>query len=277
MQADDLYALALSLLDTLTAHAPPAPPTPYSPHLVPTSSTSPLDALEARLAGTYTGRALSAVRARASALYAGSTHRRAPGARDYSVRGAVRALQGAIESFALDKAPLKGTRRAAAAAAGGAAGGKGARGWKERLASAALKGGVVLEADEVAEGMREVLELARKAGEMGSAQGFVLVGDLYLVRRSFLPQLAHVVLLADGPLSLADRPPLGPGRRRQSRRGLHAGVRAPRLARGAVQTRLPLLEQLWLGVRWARGQRAPGQRASLLSLTPLTVRSLCCG
>ncbi|GAA5897484.1 hypothetical protein JCM8208_003284 [Rhodotorula glutinis] len=176
-QADDLYALALSLLDTLTAHSPPSPPTPYSPHLVQTSSSSSLDALESRLAGTYTGRALSAIRTRLGALYAGSKHRRAPGARDYSVRGAVRALQGAIERFALDKVSVAGGGRAAK---GGNKAAGSERGWKERLAAAQLKGGVVLEADEVAEGMREVLELAGRAGDLGSAKGYVLVGDLYL-------------------------------------------------------------------------------------------------
>ncbi|BGP36845.1 ERAD-associated protein [Rhodotorula kratochvilovae] len=171
-EAADLYALALSLLDTLTAHSPPPPPTPYSPHLVPLAA-SPLDALEHRLAGTYTGRAFSAVRRRAAALYAGSTQRRPAGARDYSVRGAVRALKAAVEAFARDKVPAVGGRARRT-------GEKGGKGWKVRLAGAALKGGVVLDPEETAEGMREVLQLAQEAGEKGSAEAYVLLGDLLL-------------------------------------------------------------------------------------------------
>ncbi|GAA6051264.1 hypothetical protein JCM3770_006785 [Rhodotorula araucariae] len=172
LEAGDLYALALSLLDSLTAHSLPPPPTPYSPHLV-APAASPLDALEHRLAGTYTGRAFSAVRRRATALYAGSTARRPPGARDYSVRGAVRALRSAVEAFALDKVP-------AVAAKARRAGEKGAKGWKDRLAGAALKSGIVLDPDETAEGMREVVRMAEEAGEKGSPEAYVLLGDLYL-------------------------------------------------------------------------------------------------
>lgn len=126
---------------------------------------------------------MSAVRRRVTSLYAGGTNRaRAAGARDYSVRGAVRALRGAVESFALDKVPVVGSSSFKGARRKGSK--EGGRGWKDRLAGAVLKGGVVLDADEIDEGMREVLELAKEAGEKGAAQGFVLLGDLYLVRLS---------------------------------------------------------------------------------------------
>ncbi|GAA5863624.1 hypothetical protein JCM1840_000083 [Sporobolomyces johnsonii] len=180
LSASDLHALALSLLDALTAHSPPNPPTSYAPHLSRSSRSSLsslsslLDSLESTLGSTTTGAALRGVRKGASYLYAGdSGKRKAPGARDWSVRGAVRALKHAVEAFAMDKPSSRGK-------GGTGTVGEGAQGWKKRLEMAQIKGGVVLADDEVEEGMKEVVRLAKEAAEKGSAEAWVLLGDLYL-------------------------------------------------------------------------------------------------
>ncbi|GAA5994789.1 ubiquitin ligase complex subunit HRD3 [Rhodotorula paludigena] len=182
---EDLFQLSLSLLGELTAHAPPPPPTPYSPHLV--STTSPLDDLEARLEGTVTGSVFRAVRSRVGALYGGK--RKPAGGRDYSVRGAVQALRGAVESFAVDKVARVGNNKGPRGAS------PDGKGWKERLAGAKLKEAVVLEPQEVKEGLREVVELAREAADKGSVEALEFLGDLHLT--------GHLSLAANATEALA--------------------------------------------------------------------------
>ncbi|GAA6001639.1 hypothetical protein JCM10207_002243 [Rhodosporidiobolus poonsookiae] len=188
----DLYALSLSLLDTLTAHSLPASPAPYPAALQPTvsSTTFFLDSLESRLEGTTTGSVLHNVRRGVQYLYAGNDARRkAKGGRDLSVRGAVKALKGAVQAFAVDKPRAVAARRKAT-------GGKGGEGWKERLHKAGLKGGVVLDEEETAEGMQEVLSLARQAGERGSAEAWLLLGALHLTGHLTLPANTSAALEA---------------------------------------------------------------------------------
>lgn len=43
----------------------------------------------------------------------------------------------------------------------------------------------MLDLEEVVEAMEEVVRLAKEAGEHGSAEGWVLLGDLYLVRKAW--------------------------------------------------------------------------------------------
>lgn len=85
-------------------------------------------------------------------------------------------MKSVVESFAVDKPGV--TRSGGARREKG--GTKGA--WKERLKSSTLKGGVVLDAEETTEGLIEVVELARQAGEKGSVDAWMLLGDLHLVR-----------------------------------------------------------------------------------------------
>ncbi|GAA6035230.1 hypothetical protein JCM8097_006429 [Rhodosporidiobolus ruineniae] len=181
LTASDLYSLSLSLLDTITAHSLPPSPAPYPPALQPTVSSLSfhLDALEDRLAGTTTGAVLRGLRRSAARVYAGdASKRKVKGGRDWSVGGVVRGLKGVVESFAKDTPRVVTSSRRR----------KGEKaGWKERLRASTLKGGVVLDEEETAEGMKEVVALARQAGEKGSAEGWLLVGDLYLSGHLALP------------------------------------------------------------------------------------------
>ncbi|GAA5849904.1 hypothetical protein JCM8547_000949 [Rhodosporidiobolus lusitaniae] len=187
LSASDLYALSLSLLDTVTSHTVLpillSSSASYPPALQPSSSsiTFYLDVLESRLDGTQTGRLLRGVRKGASYLYTGSTGGANEGGsrkkKDWSVRGAVKALQGAVKAFAVDPSVVG---KVVGLSSSGRKSKDGGKGWKERLKSSALKGGVVLDEEETAEGMREVVELAREAGEKGSPEAWVMLGDLYL-------------------------------------------------------------------------------------------------
>lgn len=169
----DLYALSLSLLTTLTSHASPPPPTTYTPLLQPSSYTPFLDLLESNL-GSTAGQTIRAVRKAVGYVYGGSNAKSAAGGgRDWSVRGAVNSLKRALTDFA----PLPTSKKMR----GGRV--KGEKGWREKLASMGTNG--VLAKEEVEEGMKEVLKLARDAGEKGSAEAWVLLGDLYLVSRLF--------------------------------------------------------------------------------------------
>lgn len=84
---------------------------------------------------------------------------------------------------------------------------KGAEGWRGKLeAMNGLKGGsAILDEDEVEQAMEDVLRLARQAAESGSAEAWILLGDLHLVRSPFsrslrpmltssLPQTGHLTL-----------------------------------------------------------------------------------
>ncbi|BGO96760.1 ERAD-associated protein [Rhodotorula toruloides] len=166
--AADTYALAVSLLDTLTSHSPPSPPTLYSPHIA--SLDVPFSArIEPILQRSSVGR----FALRVGRLYTGdAAKRRVQGGRDWSVKGAILGLKGTIERFAVDK-----TVRAGKGASGRRRDGKG---WKDRLENAVLNGGVVLDREEIEEGMAEVMELLQTAGERGSAAAWVLLGDLHL-------------------------------------------------------------------------------------------------
>jgi hypothetical protein len=112
----------------------------------------------------------------------------------------VKGLKSVVERFAVDKPKIL-------TSAGGK--GKGGRGaWKERLKNSSLKGGVVLDAEETAEGLKEVVELARQAGEKGSLDAWLLLGDIYLVRTlpsPFSPSKQSLIaffLLQTGHLTL---------------------------------------------------------------------------
>lgn len=194
--AADAYALAVSLLDTLTFHSPPSPPTLYSPNIA--SLDVPFSArIEPILQRSSVGR----FALRVSRLHAGdAAKRRVQSGRDWSVKGAILGLKGAIERFAVDK-----TARAGKGTSGGRRDGKG---WKNRLENAVLKGGVVLDREEIEEGMAEVTELLQSAGQRGSAAAWVLLGDLHLVRRDLACVLPNSLTLPvqSGHLSLAANP-----------------------------------------------------------------------
>ncbi|BGP04904.1 ERAD-associated protein [Rhodotorula toruloides] len=166
--AADAYALAVSLLDTLTFHSPPSPPTLYSPNI------ASLDVpFSARIGPILQRSSVGRFALRVSRLHAGdAAKRRVQSGRDWSVKGAILGLKGAIERFAVDK-----TARAGKGTSGGRRDGKG---WKNRLENAVLKGGVVLDREEIEEGMAEVTELLQSAGQRGSAAAWVLLGDLHL-------------------------------------------------------------------------------------------------
>lgn len=167
--AADTYALAVSLLDTLTSHSPPSPPTPYSPHIA-SLDVSFSTRLEPILQRSSVGR----FALRVGRLYTGdAAKRRVQGGRDWSVKGAITAMKEVIERFAIGKAVRTGK--------GSSSGRRDAKGWKERLENAVLKGGLVLDREEIEEGMAEVTELLEDAGQRGSAAAWVLLGDLHLV------------------------------------------------------------------------------------------------
>lgn len=171
--ADDLFALSLSLLTTLTAHSSPPPPTSY---------TSPpqsylFDSLESNL-GPTANQLISRLHRAATFLYGGSN--RKAGARDWSLKSVVNGVMGKMAQL--------GGRASLSGKAGDEAG------WRERVK--VLGAGGVLSESEVREGMSEVLQLARRATEMGSAEALVLVGDLHLVRQRF-GLLQHTTLKAD--------------------------------------------------------------------------------
>ncbi|GAA5831897.1 hypothetical protein JCM11251_003924 [Rhodosporidiobolus azoricus] len=193
LSAFDLYSLSLSLLDTLTAHSIAPSPSRYPRALQSTISSTSfyLDSLESRLQGTTTGAVLRNVRRGVSSLYGGdASKRKAKGGRDLSVRGAVTVLKGMVDSFARDKP------RAVLSAVKGKKGKGKAEGWKERLRKSGLKGGVVLDEEETSEGMMEVVNLARQAGEKGSLEAWLLLGDLYLTGHLTLPANTSAALHA---------------------------------------------------------------------------------
>lgn len=176
VSASDLYHLAVSLLDSLTAHSSPAPPSSYTPLLRQSSYTPFLDYLEGHL-GATTGSALRASRSALSCLYAGSDSKRRKaspsGGRDWSVRGAVNGLKRLVTDYAALSKPARAGRH------------RGPNGWRAKLeaASGLRAGDVVLDDGEVKEAMAEVTRLARQAAEAGSAEAWVLLGDLHLVSR----------------------------------------------------------------------------------------------
>ncbi|GAA5916071.1 hypothetical protein JCM6882_008305 [Rhodosporidiobolus microsporus] len=193
LSASDLYSLSLSLLDTVTAHSFPAPANRYPPALQPSTSSASfyLDSLESRLSGTTTGTVLRTFRRGVSSLYAGdASKRKAKGGRDWSVRGAVTALKGAVDRFARDRPRVVSTSKGRRGKGGAATG------WKERLRKSGLKGGVVLDEEETREGMLEVLDLARQAGEKGSVDAWLLLGDLHLTGHLTLPANTSAALEA---------------------------------------------------------------------------------
>lgn len=60
---------------------------------------------------------------------------------------------------------------------------KGPKGWQAKLeaASGLRSSHVMLDQEEVGQAMNEVLRLARQAAEAGSAEAWLLLGDLHLV------------------------------------------------------------------------------------------------
>ncbi|GAA5988858.1 hypothetical protein JCM11641_005045 [Rhodosporidiobolus odoratus] len=192
LSASDLYSLALSLLDTLTALSVPSLPAPYPPALQPTASSTSfyLDSLESRLSGSTPGAVVYAVRRATSVVFSGdASKRKAKGGRDWSVGGAVKALRGAVRGFVVAQPrPLRqGSNKDSKSPK---------KGWKEKLQRSALKGGIVLDEEETVEGMLEVVELARQAGEKGSAEAWLLLGDIYLTGHLTLPSNTSAALEA---------------------------------------------------------------------------------
>lgn len=177
--ADDLYNLALSLLDSLAAHSPPPPPTPYSIHLAPNATG--IDRIQARLEGTVTGSVLKRVRTVAGAVASTSGNllgRRKPALRSETtttVQYLIERLKYAIEQLGA-KSTSGRTNQASTGERGGAT-----PGWKEKLRASALKGDVVLTPDELREAWREVIAIAEEAAAAGSSDALLLLGDLYLV------------------------------------------------------------------------------------------------
>lgn len=180
--ADDLYNLALSLLDSLTAHSPLPPPTPYSIHLAPNATG--IDRIQARLEGTVTGSVLQRVRTVAGKV--ASTSGNLLGRRS-AHRKETTTVQYLIErlKYAIEHLGAKSSRRTSgqtdAAATGETGGGAATPGWKEKLQTSALKGNVVLTPDELREAWREVIAIAEEAAAAGSSDALSLLGDLYLV------------------------------------------------------------------------------------------------
>lgn len=185
--ASDLYHLALSLLDSLTAHASPTasstqPTSPFINHASSSSSsdTSPfLNSIESRL-GPTTGTVYRATKSAVTYLYAGSgaksTSRRGGTlqgqSRDWSVRGAVTGLKRLVTHYTAWSAnSIPGRHR-------------GPTGWQAKLeaASGLRAGDVLLDEDEVAQAMNQVVTLARQAAQAGSSEAWTLLGDLHLVR-----------------------------------------------------------------------------------------------
>ncbi|BGP21780.1 ubiquitin-protein ligase Sel1/Ubx2 [Rhodotorula toruloides] len=164
----DTYALAVSLLDTLTSHSPPPPPSSYSPDIATLD-----DHFSAQIEPILQRSSVGRFALRVGRLYTGdAAKRRVQGWRDWSVKGAITALKGAIERFAVDR-----TARGGKASSSGR---RDEKGWKDRLENAVLRGGIVLEREEIEEGMDEVTKLLQRAGERGSAAAWVLLGDLRL-------------------------------------------------------------------------------------------------
>ncbi|GAA5980248.1 hypothetical protein JCM10908_001587 [Rhodotorula pacifica] len=184
--ANDLYQLALSLLDSLTAHSPLPPPTPYSFHLA--ANASGFDRIQARLDGKVTGSVLKRARKVAGAVAStggsllGRKQQQHHRSDTTTVQYLIERLKYAIEQLGA----RSGTAgRAQKASSGGArAGGKEREGklsgWKEKLQASALKGDVVLTWGEVQEAWTEVLALAEEAAAAGSAEALLLLGDIYL-------------------------------------------------------------------------------------------------
>lgn len=261
---DHLYQLAVSLLDSLTAHSPPAPPTAYSPHLAPTLASSAnavsvaLDKLQAKLNGTVTGAAFSRTRAVvgrvgqvASGFVSSVSSSRSPrGGAAARKSGGGSNTENLLRAVVAQIKAVLGTGATTPARGGSASqAGRGDQStsaassgssWKDRIgAAAALKGEyVVLSDEEIAEGWREVVDLAQKAAEAGSVDALVLLGNLYLVGRPPLFLLAsfEAVLMRS---SIGRRSGLGRGSVSRSR-VLHARVGAVRVGRSAVQARLPV-------------------------------------
>lgn len=182
----DLYHLSVSLLASLTSHAAPPPPTSFTPFLQPSSSTPLLDLLESKL-GPTSSSAVRAVRSSVGYLYGGASARGAvQGGRDWSVKGAVNGVTSLVLDYVT---PSKRQTRKAAS---------GAEGWRSKLeALGGLKGGSgMLDEAEVEEGMEEVVSLAYRAAEAGSAEAWVLLANLHLVscssRRNITIQLTSL-------------------------------------------------------------------------------------
>ncbi|TKA54602.1 hypothetical protein B0A53_03009 [Rhodotorula sp. CCFEE 5036] len=189
--ADDLYNLALSLLDSLTAHSPLPPPTPYSIHLAPNATG--IDRLQARLEGTVTGSVLQRVRTVAGAVASTSSHLlgRKPAHRKETttttVQFLIERLKYAIEHLGATSSRRTSGRTPATGEGGGEGGGGAATpGWKEKLQASALRGDVVLTPDELREAWREVIKIAGEAAAAGSSDALLLLGDLYLAGASGL-------------------------------------------------------------------------------------------
>ncbi|GAA6059101.1 hypothetical protein JCM10212_002072 [Sporobolomyces blumeae] len=179
LSASDLYALALSLLDSLTAHSAPNPQTPYLPYLS-TPAASVLDDLEDWLGpSSLPSRTLRTVRTYTERLYAGKPKRAERAGRDWSVRGVVVGMKRAVETFTKDKAMV--------VVNGGRARKRNPKLWRDRLQEAPLKGGIVLNDDETREGMLEVVRLVTLAAEKGNGDAWVLLGDLHLTGHLTLP------------------------------------------------------------------------------------------
>ncbi|GAA5878161.1 hypothetical protein JCM3774_004315 [Rhodotorula dairenensis] len=202
--ADDLYRLALSLLDALTAHAPLPPPTPYSPHLAAKRSTA-VDRFQTRLEGTVTGAVLKRVRTVVGAVAstfgggnllagggAGHTGRRRHSAHNGGGGGAAAATAETTArylverlKYAIERLGGERSRSGRRATPPGQDGdptrpGETVGGWKAKLEAAALRADVVLTSDEVREAWDEVMTVAEAATAAGSADALLLLGDIYL-------------------------------------------------------------------------------------------------
>lgn len=170
--ASDLYHLSVSLLTSLTSHAPPPPPTAFTPLRHSSSSTPLLDALEAKLGRTGG----SAVRAARTVVNLVSGRSKARKGRDLSVTGVL----GTLRNVVVDHSPLGKVAKKVKA------GRKGAEGWRQKLETVSRSKGssAALDESETEQAMEEVLRLARQAADSGSAEAWVLLGDLHLVSYS---------------------------------------------------------------------------------------------
>ncbi|KDE09601.1 hypothetical protein MVLG_00009 [Microbotryum lychnidis-dioicae p1A1 Lamole] len=203
LSAADKYAIADKYLSQITLHASAVASTPYAPLLQPSSYTPFLDLLESHL-GTTTGRGVRALR-KAFGAISGKTKATASNltSPDWSVRGAIGRLGSAVTSLIRlsassmsDQGVKKLTNEQGETVVVGTA-------WKHRLASfqhrSAANSGrprQSLTVDEVTEGLQEVVKLAREAAEMGHAQAWLLLGDLYLTGHLTLKPNTHLAIQA---------------------------------------------------------------------------------
>ena len=203
--ASDSYHLAVSLLDSITAHSSPLTPathaTQQSTVQIPSQSRI-YNWIESRL-GSNTAKVVGTTKSALSYLYAGSDSSRRQRSdknkRDWSLRSAVTGFKKLVTNYAaLSRQAIPGRTR------------QSPKGWQAKLeaASGLRAGDVVLEESEVDEAMQQVVRLARQAAEAGSPEAWVLLGDLHMVSSQLelcqVRVIVHILMLRVSPERSSD-------------------------------------------------------------------------